>query len=379
MKRTISIIIMLLLILSFLVSASFIMHGRLERGDVYPRYSSLRRDPMGTSILFDSLKKVGCAVEILTEDEFPEVMEPQNTILFIPSPKFDLFPDKEVDRIVGFILSGGRVLMTAEDENGLMDFFNTGIDIPIGDNKEEEEEGKKKEDKEKKPRIREAIQGTGFDFSPDSIPIIGEKFLITRWPRAVTVLSSEHDVMLLLSHGKGDIIISSDSYLISNESLAGRPPAALLSWIMGARTHVLVDEYRHGVSTNKGVSFLLRKYHLYWFIAYLTIIFFLSLWHLLPHFQKPLPRESTPDTRVYSSLDGYTQLLTKTIPRKRLLDIAMDQWLKGSTNRFLREKNREAIEGMREHIPPGDVQKDEELIAAYNEIAQRLKEQRRFL
>jgi len=382
MRRTISVIIMLLLILSFFVSALFIMHGRLEKGDVYPRYSSLRHDPMGTSILFDSLRRMGCTVEILTEDEFPKVMEPQNTILFILSPAFDLFSDKEVDRIVGFILSGGRVLMTADDDNGLMDFFHSGIDIPIRDNKEEEKEEEKGEGEGgngKKPRIREAIQGTGFDFSPDSIQIFGEKFLITRWPRAVTVLSSKHDVMLLLSHGKGDIIISSDSYLVSNEYLTQKPPAAFLSWVMGRRTHVLVDEYRHGVSTNKGVSFLLRKYHLYWFFAYLALIFFLSLWHLLPHFQKPLPRESTPDNWVYSSLDGYTQLLTKTIPRKSLLDIAMDQWLKGSTNRFFREKNREAIEGMREHIPPGDVQKDEELIAAYNEIAQRLKEQKRFL
>jgi hypothetical protein len=148
---------------------------------------------------------------------------------------------------------------------------------------------------------------------------------------------------------------------------------------MGGRTHVLIDEYRHGVSTNRGISFLLKKYHLYWFFAYLAFIFLLGLWHLIPHFQKPLPMESAPDTLVYSSLDGYTQLLSKTIPRKSLLDIAIDQWLKGSANRFLMEKNREAVEGMRKHISPGDVRKDEELIAAYNEIAQKLREQRRFL
>lgn len=382
MRRTISIIVVILLILCFLVSASSIMHGRLKKGDVYPRYSSLRHDPMGTSILFDSLRKSGCTVEVLIEDEFPEVKDPHNAILFILFPTFDLFSNRDVDRIVGFILSGGRVLMTTDDDNYLMDFFHTGIGLQNTGNDKGKDEGteeeEEKEEKEK-PRTREAIPGTGFDFSPDSIPLIGEEFLTSGWPRAVTVLGNgEHDVVLLLSHGKGDIIISSESYVISNESLAKNPPAAFLSWVTGGRTHVLVDEYRHGVLSNKGVSFLLRKYHLYWFIGYLTLIFLLGLWHLLPHFHRPVPRESAPDTGTRSSLDGYTQLLTKTIPRRQLLDIAMEQWLKGSTNRFFRERNRKAAEGLREHLPLKDVQKDEEVIAAYNDIAQRLKEQRRF-
>ncbi|MGA1796783.1 MAG: DUF4350 domain-containing protein [bacterium] len=379
MRRTISIIILILLVLFFLVSASSIMHRRMEKGDVYPRYSSLRHDPMGTSILFDSLRKSGCTIEVLTEDEFPEVLDPRDTILFILFPTFDLFSNRDVDRIVGFILSGGRVLITTDDDNSLMDFFHTGIGIHDTRKEKGEDEGTEEEEENETPRIREAIPGTGFDFSPDSIPLIREQYLTSGWPRAVTVLGSgEHDVVLLLSHGKGDIIISSEPYLISNESLAKDPPAVFLSWVMGGRTHVLVDEYRHGVLSNRGVSFLLRKYHLYWLIGYLAILFLLGLWYLLPHFRRPLPRESVPDNGTRSSLDGYTQLLTKTIPRKQLLDIAMEQWLKGSTNRFFREKNREAAEGLRGYLPQGDVQKDEEVIAAYNEIAQRLKERRRF-
>ena len=103
------------------------MYMRFKKGDVYPEYSSLRHDPMGTSIFFQSLAKMGYQVETVVEMELPEDVNPQETILFYLSPSFIVSKDTK-EEIISFILSGGRVFLSDKQNNRLMIFFDTKID-----------------------------------------------------------------------------------------------------------------------------------------------------------------------------------------------------------------------------------------------------------
>ena len=358
------------MVLLFAFSAYKIMAMRYRKGDVYSRYSSLRHDPMGTSIFFQSLKKMGYQVETIREAKLPEDVNPQDTILFYISPS--LYISKESrEGIIGFILEGGRVFISDKHGNRLMNFFDTHIVYNENNSKEDENDNNKQEDD------RNAINAGLFDFGNEKLKVFNESTLECKWPKSKPVYKLDgQDIILLLNHGKGDIIISSETYFISNESLVKEPPVRFLTWIMNGRKRVLVDEYHHGISYKKGISFLFKKYNLYWFIGYLILIFLLYLWHVLPYFQTPLPRPQRAKLQVQSSLTGYTQLLTKTIPKNKILSICFEQWIKGSRNRFFIEQNKKEIIYIKEKTELTNMDKDEELISKYNKIYNMIKERK---
>lgn len=368
MRNKVQFIMIGFLVLFFTFSAYKIMSMQYRKGDIYPQYSSLRHDPMGTSIFFQSLKKMGYKVETIMEERLPENVDPQNTILFSLSPSFFISKESR-EEIISFILRGGRVFVSDKHDNRLMSFFDTHI--LSGENNNNKRKNDNNEQKDERNAIPEEI----FNFANERLKVFNKSTLKSNWPKSKTVYKfKEQDIIILLNHGKGDIIISSETYFISNESLVKEPPVRFLTWIMNGRKRVMVDEFHHGISYKKGISFLLKKYNLYWFIAYLILIFFLYLWHALPYFQNPLPRPSTGNFNTQSSLHGYTQLLTKTIPKNKLLDICIDQWIKGSKNRFLMERNKKAIKHIKDKIELTSMDKDEELISKYNEISNIIKE-----
>ena len=369
MKGKFSLFFIGMLIILFVFSTYKILNRRVKKGDVYTQqYSSLRYDPMGTSIFFNSLQKMGFQVERLKEDHMPNNLDPQHTIMFILSPFFSFNKDLE-DAMIGFILDGGRIVLTDDKYNSLMTFFDTRIESIHKD-----PNGKEKKESS------EAVSHDIFDFSGEKIKVIHQRGLLSDWKKRQTVYKcDERDVVLLLNHGKGDIVISSETYFISNESMAKAPPTTFLTWLMDGRKHVIVDEYHHGITIHKGISFLLYKYHLYWFIAYLALIFILYLWRVLPRFQAPLHRPSENNLRSYSSLQGYTYLLTQSVPKNRLLDICMTQWLKSPKNKFFKEKNETEIKKIEKAVRMESVGKDEELVRHYNDISHMIKEQSKLI
>lgn len=371
MKKRLSFLVISALILLFAFSAYKVLDMRFKEGDVYPRYSSLRHDPMGTSIFFQSLGKMDYTVTTLLEESLLEGLDPGDTILFILSPSFN-FSKEAREGIVGFILHGGRVLLTEKDHNSLMDFFDTRIDPNQRDWENDGDENNR--------GILKAEPGEMFDFLDEKLTIMDLSPLISEWPRTQTVYSiKDKDIVLLLTHGKGDMIICSETYFISNESLIKEPPVRFFTWIMDGRKQVLVDEYHHGISSRKGISFLLEKYHLYWSIAYMILIFILYLWHVLPRFRKPIPRSLSETPRIRSSLDGYTHILTKTVPKDRLLDISLEQWIKSSRNRLFVEKNRPDIDLLKHHTKSKGNERDEDILNLYNEISCMIKDKRKLI
>ncbi len=375
MKNKLSFIIIGFLALLFAFGAYKIMTIRYRKGDVYSQYSSLRHDPMGTSIFFESLKKMGYQVETIMEEKLPEDVNPQNTILFYLSPSLYISMESRKDAI-SFILAGGRVFVSDKYDNRLMNSFDTYIFSSETDSNETKNDSIEIENENKKKEgEKNAIAVEPFDFASERLRVFNKTTLRSKWPKSKAVYKlDEMDIILLLNHGKGDIIISSETYFISNESLVKEPPVGFLTWITDGRKRVLVDEYHHGISYKKGISFLFKKYNLYWFIAYLILIFFLYLWHVLPYFQTPLPRPQRANLQAQSSLLGYTQLLSKTIPKNKLLYICIDQWIKGSKNRFFLERNKKEIFHIKDKTGLTNMGKDEELISKYNEIYNKIKE-----
>ena len=57
--NTIRSVLLVLLLIAFLLGVGHLFVLRFQTGDVYPAYSSLRSDPLGTRVLYESLENLG--------------------------------------------------------------------------------------------------------------------------------------------------------------------------------------------------------------------------------------------------------------------------------------------------------------------------------
>lgn len=94
------------------------------------------------------------------------------------------------------------------------------------------------------------------------------------WKAVVSV--GEDPVVIERLFGKGSVVLASDSYFTSNESLhLGAEPGFLL-WLIGGKKKVIFDETIHGTVETGGAMKLIRRYRAHG--IFFGLIAFLALW-----------------------------------------------------------------------------------------------------
>ncbi len=94
------------------------------------------------------------------------------------------------------------------------------------------------------------------------------------WETVATVEGKP--VVIERRYGKGSVVLASDTYFASNESLhLGAEPDFLL-WLLGGRTKIVFDETIHGTVETGGAMKLVRRYRAHGF--FLGLVGFLVLW-----------------------------------------------------------------------------------------------------
>jgi len=112
---------------------------RFELGDVYPPYSSLRADPLGTMALCESLEKIprlSVTRDFTTANRLPE--GPHTTYLHLAAHTEDwhFLPPELVQEIESFLSRGGRLAITFFPETAKPSGFFPGPFItPVSTNK----------------------------------------------------------------------------------------------------------------------------------------------------------------------------------------------------------------------------------------------------
>ena len=94
---------------------------RYERGDVYPAYSTLRADPLGTRVFYEALQSNGFAVRRGYHSLRRELEVKPDSIYYLALPADDIlnFDKDEVADLDSFVRNGGRVVITFEPEDPL--------------------------------------------------------------------------------------------------------------------------------------------------------------------------------------------------------------------------------------------------------------------
>lgn len=161
----------------------------------------------------------------------------------------------------------------------------------------------------------------------------------------------EAAVVLERRFGKGTIVLASDTYFASNESLhLGAEPGFLL-WLIGDKRRVVFDETIHGTVEAGGAMKLIRRYRAHG--VFFGLLCFLALWawrSAVPLVPGREPGEGGGEGGAVmgeGTGTGLIRLLRRSVPSADLLPQCVEVWSRSRTaavDPVLREKIRGLVE-----------------------------------
>ena len=378
---------LLLLLLAVLLAGFGLGVGRLFQlrfatGDVYPPYSSLRADPLGTKALFESLEMLrGSTVQRFFEP-LDKLGEGRRSTLFVLGAQafdMDYSTEDEYKKLEQFMFDGGRIVISFAPVNTK----------PWATRRAQEKEEKKAKDKsspkkeqksdepddeESMPRKKKPAPGGDEDWPGTKLISLRDRWNISLgykdlpkdaedayhsvlarkeadldlpasvlWHTAVyferpganwTVIYArdDHPVLIERRFGSGSLVISADSYFVSNEALRNERHPKLLAWLAGRNTTVLFDETHLGVLEEPGVAALVRKYRLHGLVVGLALLAGLFVWKnttsFVPPYDEDIVETRTDAVAGRDSAAGFVNLLRRSIPSAAVLSVCFAEWKK---------------------------------------------------
>jgi hypothetical protein len=140
-------------------------------------------------------------------------------------------------------------------------------------------------------------------------------------------------VLIERFYGNGSIVLSSDSFFLSNEAMKRKRYPQLLSWLCGTHRKIVFDETHLGVSKSPGIVTLLRKYGLAPFFISLIVLALLAIWkqavRLVPVYAEEERISVDPGKDAFA---GFRNLLRRNIPPDHVLSACLEEWKRSFTH-----------------------------------------------
>lgn len=353
MKRFIPLLLLLLCGAAFALGLYQLFLLRYQVGDVYPEYSSLRTDPLGTMIFYESLEQfpnLSLHRDFSTDNELPD----GSAYLHLAASRQDWLslPEELLIKIEKFMLGGGRLVITFWPENSQPFGFIRGPASPKGP------PGKTPRARRKDGQLSAADSlkerwGVELGFLPlppgdgsshRSVEVSNASNLslpqTLPWHSGMiftNLAGSWHTiytrgtnaVLIERRFGAGSVLIASDSYFISNEAMAKERHADLLAWLIGSQQQVVFDEAHFGIVEAPGISTLMRKYRLQGLVLSLVVLAGLFVWKNSTSLVPPYPLEkASGEISGKDASSGLVNLLRRNIPPDDVLGVCFEQWTK---------------------------------------------------
>lgn len=347
-----------LLVAFWLVAVLFVYGGvrlfqlRFESGDIYAEYSSLRSDPLGTRALYQSLERIDSLRVSRNLSPLSRLRLDRKHTLIIAGFKYSdglLENSNWLQPIEHLLGSGSRVVICFYPDEG---YVPTAKPEPKEVTKREGAKDKKQSEEETASRKRRLLTqrwGLEFDFTrvrgsqgQSTVALQGSQELpeTISWHSQLSFkkLSPEWKVIYRLQDkpalierpmGSGALVLASDSYFLSNEALWKDRQSRLLAWLIGPHHQVVFDETHLGIEESPGVMSLVRKYRMHGLFASLFLLAGLFVWKNTLSLVPPCAEFQTTENRVgHDSAAGFINLLRRSIPVSRVIQVCVQQWEK---------------------------------------------------
>lgn len=303
--------------------------------------SSLREDPYGTSLIFDSYGRAGYSVKRSQEqDSLSDEDASRTTAFFIggyPSGDWKMedgkfrVGQKFARRMEDFLARGGRVVLVSPNWKVMSDSQHWAVE-------------------NKWNKTAHVSEPTWVSPDPRALPANTEKMFLSGdapwletdagWTTLYATSadtsgeadSSGHVYMAMRKVGRGELIAASQESFLLNEAVKTRPNPVLLDFLVAGRPVVWVDETLHGLRQDEGVLWLVRRYRL----QTALLLFWATLLVLLWTMSGDLVRRPTADRNMqivrHNDAAGVAarRLLQRTIGNDRVTAECWEQFRRRS-------------------------------------------------
>lgn len=274
-------------------------------GSLYPAYSSLRSDPLGTKALYDALSETG-------EYQVSRSFKPLENRLGTKATVLHLGMHPEV-WMGGELKPSTWERMTLEGARMVIGFstFNSekNLKYPPGFASR------------LKIHLRPLLQNNN----------ISGLVLRIEDPVWTCLLTEKADCLVAeRTLGNGSVVLITKPIILSNEGLRTERDSELLAKILGTSPEIIFDEESLGIAETGSLMGLLRRYQLAPALGVLLVWAGLFIWSgsssLLPH-----KLANAAGLTGRSSVVGLTNLFRRSIPEKQLIATCLAEWKKSKT------------------------------------------------
>ena len=315
MKRSGSILLAALLAVVFAGGVLYLFHRQFSGGDVYPAYSTLRSDPAGAKLIFESLRGLPGVTVARSYLPLERLPDSDSTVLLLGLEpyKFAMQPASEMHASEEFAQRGNRLVF--------------GMAEAVGH-------------EPTRPAPLEKVWGVRFGLAFDKEGR-GELYFAEAKNWEVVERNGTRPVAIERALGKGSVVLVADNRLFSNQSLVAHAlvravsplrgtPTELLAQIIGPHHRIMFDESHFGIVESGSVVALARRYRLHGLALGLAIVAILFIWKNASSFP---PAASAPrEERVFgrTSVAGLVTLLRRHIAPDRLTAACFEEWKKSN-------------------------------------------------
>jgi len=162
------------------------------------------------------------------------------------------------------------------------------------------------------------------------------------------------------------VILATDSYFFKNKNFRDERETEFILWLTGNNRKIIIDESHFGIAKQNGISYLIKKYRLFYAVLILLFLGILFIWKSMDSFlPKTLKISDKRDENTLIVENGIVGLLKQNLSTKELIKICYEERKKS-----LKISKKAEMDNMSEieNIVSGKTVNKNQVVDSYNKI-----------